>query len=376
MSDIHKPRLSHAEFKELWRRDEERKAKELEAIRMEVATGDIPVSDALLVRLLQLFPSTAKSVLREHPGFRFSERRDHYRTSLSVMRLSASDLAESLKDFEREATAENSEIMRYKNKDRLRHTARRIQKELFSAANAAASLVDHSRRLHKLFVFSEHDAKRKEFFKEDGLHELVIALRILLHHLHVVEAAWSLSADYRTGEKGAIFMIYKAEILRGLDENADGFGAEKTRTIKRWIESAPDQIDLLRLFQEYSSRLEQFHSFINDRIEQSPPGALLDYDRCILEVDRNATRISWNALVGNWLQWEKVPDLHKHLGGFLTPEQKEALYALPRNSPEQADAVIEIIDEKGAIDMSLRERIYNLFARLSEQELDLPLTGC
>lgn len=370
MSDDHKLRLSQTEFEELWRRDEERKAKELEAIRTEVAAGDIPISDALLIRLLRLFSSTAKSVLREHPGFRFSERRDHYRTSLSVMRISANDLAEALKDFEREATAENSEVMRYKNKDRLRHTERRIQKELFATANAAASLVDHSRRLHKLFVFPKHDAKRKKLFKEDGLHELVIALRILLHHLHIIEAGWSLSADYRTGEKSAIFMIDRTEITRALNENSEGFGAGKISIIKRWIESAPDQIDLLSLFQEYVSRLEQFHSFINDQIEQNPPESLLDYDRCVLEVDRKATRMSWNALIGNWLQWEKVPDLHKHLDDFLTPEQNEIVYAFPRNSPEQADAIIEMIDEKGAADKSLRERIYKVFARLSEQESD------
>ena len=360
---------SNIDLEELWRIDHERKAKELESVRILVSECGGAIPDDLLERLLRLFPTDAKSVLMEHTGFVFAQRRQHYRAALSVARVSLGDLEMALLDFAEKATADDAQIMTHKNKHQLEAIEKRIQKELFSTANAMASLVDHSRRLQNRFEIQNYNENRTEFFREDGLHDLIIGLRVLLHHLHIVEAGWSLSADYRTGEKGASFKIDKGELKRAIEQFPERFGGNKGAKLREFVENCSDQIDLLVLFKEYGARLERFHVWLNGQIDDQPPVALADYDRCILELERHSTRVSWNALIGNWLNWEKVPDIHKHLPNFLSPEQQELVYALPRNSAEQADAIIEIIDEKNAIDVPLRERVHRLFERLAEQEL-------
>jgi hypothetical protein len=368
MSMSKKPKLTRQEFDELWRADQLRKAAELESIRTSVATCGAEIPDSLRERLLRLFPADAKSVLREHDGFKYAERRDHYKDSVSIAKVCFRDLETALVEFGVAATAEAPDIMRHKNRDKLDATERQIQKELFAAANAAASLVDHSRRLQKRFQFDAYDKKRSEFFKDDGLHELIIGLRVLLHHLHIVQAGWSLSSDFRTGERHATFKLSNATIRKALDENADGFGAEKVKSISTFLDAAPDQLDLLPLFREYGTRAGHFHAWLSGQLEQHSIVELSDYDHCILEIDRLSTRMGWNALVGNWLQWDRVPDLHKHLQHFLTPEQSETVYSMPRNSRQQVDAIVTFLNEFGAVDEPLRQRIYQLFERLSEQE--------
>ena len=101
-----------------------------------------------------------------------------------------------------------------------------IQKELFATANAALSLVNHTRRLIKLNSLPAYNAKRGEAFGQDGLHEFVTGLRILLHHLHIVEAGWTISGGSRDRAPSATFMLDRAELQRLIEEHRDGFGAQ------------------------------------------------------------------------------------------------------------------------------------------------------
>ncbi|HUH49015.1 MAG TPA: hypothetical protein VLZ56_04070, partial [Mycoplana sp.] len=71
-----------------------------------------------------------------------------------------------------------------------------------------------------------------------------------------------------------------------------------------------------------------------------------------------------HALLGNWLRnWERPPDPHNHLNRYLTAEQLEAVYKLPRNSREQVNLVISYADQEGVVDGHLREEVYELFRR-------------
>lgn len=370
MSDSKLPKLTTQEFNELWRRDQQRKADKLEAIRKAVAEINAPIPDELLEHVLRLFHTDALSVLRGHPGFVLSERREHFRASLSIMFLSLSDLDSALVEFEEQATTEKAEIMQLQNRKQLEIIEQRIQKELFATANAAASLVDHARRLNKRFEFPEFKDQVLKCFKDDGLHDLIIALRVLLHHLHVVQAGWSLQSDYVTGTRSAKFKISRSEIEGAIQKFPDRFGGNKGEPMRMFLSRCDDQINILSLFREYRSRVECFYDWLEDQIENSSPADLKDYDRCILEKRKYDTRMSWNALIGNWLNWERVPDIHEHLPDYLSTEQLEAVYKFPRNSKEQADFLIGLLDEDGAADEPTRERIYKLFERLAAQETE------
>lgn len=368
MADSKTPKLSQEQFFEYLRFDKMCKDVELENVRQSVAQSDIPLSEELLARVLRLFITDALDVLRGHAGFVFVERRKHYRASLSIMLLSLDDLEAALVNFEQLATSDQADIMLPRNAKKLEAIERRIQKELFSTANAAASLVDHVRRLQLRFEFPGFQKQLQECFGDDGLHDLIIGLRVLLHHLHIVEAGWSLSSDFTTGSRSARFKIDRAELKRAISQSGERFEGQKGEPMRKFVSECLEQIDLSQLFGEYRSRLDRFYDWLNREIETAPPPALQDYDRCILEKDRHSSRMMWNAMIGNFLNWERVPDVHKRLPDYLSGKQLEAVYRLPRNSKEQADLIIEYADTYGAVDDKLRGSVYQLLERLSMQE--------
>lgn len=120
------PKLTKQEFDKLWLIDEQRKADRLEAIRKAVAKSSVPISDDLLKHVVTLTNTDAISVLRGHPGFALSERREHYRASLSIMLLSLDDLGSALVNFEKQASTDDAEIMQPKNRERLEAVELRI----------------------------------------------------------------------------------------------------------------------------------------------------------------------------------------------------------------------------------------------------------
>ena len=93
-------------------------------------------------------------------------------------------------------------------------------------ANAALSLVEHTRRLIKVHPLPDDNTKREKTFGKDGLHEFVTGLRILLHHLHIVEAGWTIIGASKTKSASATFMLDRAELGRLIEEHRDGFGAQ------------------------------------------------------------------------------------------------------------------------------------------------------
>jgi hypothetical protein len=90
---------------------------------------------------------------------------------------------------------------------------------------------------------------------------------------------------------------------------------------------------------------------------------LHDYDSIIHEKVQRDRRMTYYALLDNWLNWERPPDLHNHLDSYLSAEQLETVYKLPRNSREQVDLVISYADREGIVDDRIREKIYELFQR-------------
>lgn len=230
--------------------------------------------------------------------------------------------------------------------------------------------MDHARRLNTRFEFPAFRDQILKCFKDDGLHDLVIALRILLHHLHVVKASWSLRADYRDDIRSAYFEISRSEIERALEIFPVRFGGNNGRLIRVFLSKCADQINVRSFFDEYRSRIERFYNWLNDQIECSPPDALKDYDRCIQEKRKYDTRMSWNAIIGIWLNWESVPDIHKHLPNYLDAAELKSVCDSPRNSKAQANLIIGFLDKDGAVDDRTRERIHKLFERLEAQEQD------
>ncbi|NUQ36033.1 MAG: hypothetical protein HUU29_13960 [Planctomycetaceae bacterium] len=334
-----------------------------DGIRQAVATSDVPLPAELAEAVVQLNDKYTREIMRSHPGFALAERRDSYRTSLAIMEQCLEDLLVVLARFENEAVTDASKLFYTNDDSALRRFERTMQKELFACANAAASLVDHARRVDKCHSLPEYQEQRLACFGTDGLHDFVIALRVMLHHLHVVEAGWSMTTSYSEGTKTATFKLCKATVQRVIAASPERFMRPSDEAMLAYVDAASKSIDLREIFLDYRARIAKFHGWMKRELASDSLVALRDYDRILQEKVNADHRMQWKALMGNWLRWKVPPNPHNHLAKYLTPKQLEQVYALPRNSKEQVDLVIRFMDKEGAIDEALRKQAYELFER-------------
>lgn len=358
MTEAARPRLTRAEIDEMWRRQEARKAEWREELRRRVSESAAPLPPDLRQELVLLFNSDMRDILRSHKGYPLAGKRDSYRSSLAIMRRSLRSLLDMIARFEAEALAEDSDLMGPPGEERLGEIVLDIQKELFTCTNAAVSLVDHARRISEAISFPDYNRKRAECFGTDGLHEFVVSLRVLLHHLHVVDAGWKLTSDFESGTKTASFVLSKETLTRISDETD-----KLTSKAKAYLEAQPSSIDLRSMFADYGVRVDSFNDWLTSELQSESIVALRDYDSIIEEKVLRDRRMMYHAMLGNWLNWKRPPDPHNHLDRYLTADQLEAVYRLARNSREQVDLVISYADREGVVDDHLRERIYELFRR-------------
>jgi hypothetical protein len=355
-------KYTREQIDEIWKRQEERETQRRERIRQAVAESAVPLPEKLADAVIHLNNQHARAILRGHKGYQLAERRNSYLTSLAIMEQCLQDLLVAIDCFEKAALSSESGYFKPGGEGESGRTERRVQKELFATANAAASLVDHARRVRKVEPMPDYDAKRLERFGADGLHEFVIGLRVILHHLHIVEAGWSIVRSFSEGTSKATFMIEKDVLRRVLDSHSDGLGSSY-KPMRAYVDAAPEHIDLRAVFFDYRARIEQFHSWMKGALQSDKLVALRDYD-ALIKRKINADKVMfWKAMIGNWLNWKTPPDPHKHLPTYLTPAQLDEVYKLPRNSKEQVDLVIKYMDEDTAVDDALRAQAYELFKR-------------
>lgn len=364
MTEAASSRLTRAQLEDIWRRQEARKVEWREELRRRVAENSAPLPSDLRQHVIELFSGDMYDIMRSHEGYRLVGKRDSYRASLNILRQSLRTLLDMISSFEAEALAEESNLFGRLSKDRLGEIELDIQKELFTCTNAVVSLVDHARRIAEKVMLPDYDSRRSECFGADGLHELVVSLRVLLHHLRVVEASWQLTSDYQSGTRTASFVLDKEVLGRIIAENKKGLTSAQRAGAKAYIAAQPSSIDLGQIFADYAARMDLFNNWLTSELQSESIVALRDYDSIIQEKALRDRRMMYHALLGNWLiNWERPPDPHNHLNRYLTAEQLEVIYKLPRNSREQVNLVISYADHEGVVDDRLREEIYELFRR-------------
>ena len=357
------PKLTREELNELLVLQEQRAAERRERIRQAVASSSVPLPPALAQALINLNDKHTRAILRDHPGYTLAERRDSYLTSLAIMDQCLQDLLAAISAFENAAIADGSTLFNGSDDAELHRFERQIQKELFATANAAASLVDHARRVIKHHPLPEFKPKLEEYFGTNGLHDFVIALRVMLHHLHMVEAGWNMTTSFSEGTKTATFTIHKEVVQRVIAASPERFQRPADAAMLAYVEAAPETIDLRAVFYDYRARMAKFHGWLKNELASESLIALRDYDRLIQHKVNSDQRMFWKALLGNWLNWKSPPDPHKHLPRYLSEAQLEEVYKLPRNSKAQVDLVIGYMDKHNAIDDALRQQAYQLFER-------------
>lgn len=337
--------------------DEQRLCKR-ERVRKAIKASTVPMPEDVVRDLAQLNSRDARDVLRDHPGFPTWEKLRSYETSFEVFNRSVEDLLRAIQKFSKLSRDET--LFERRRDNELNNIQRIIQKELFAAVNAAHALVDHStHQLQKSIRIPDYDKRLAECFMDDGLHDFVIGLRSIIHHVQMIRAGWLVTQRLGDANLRATFMFERDELLF-IVQHAKG---KMKRSGRRYLESTPENIDLGQLIDEYRRRTREFHFWFSDVIKAQRMEDVRDYERCLKENKSFAARTWWKAMLGNWLNWDRPPNPYKHLDRYLTPDQVEEVYRLPMGSTEQVDKVIEFVDTDGACDDELRHLAYQLFRR-------------
>ena len=335
-----------------------------ESIRDALKAESPPVPQSIVDDLALLRPEDALDVLKDHPGFKIWQRWKSYKSALAVFERSVRDLFDAIEGLADQMRTEN--LFSKQNQHRLDEGELRIHKELFAAGNAAHSLKDHaSYRLQEVACVPGFKSKLVEYFGQDGLHDFVIALRTITHHIDVVEPGYNITRRFGANADEITFQLGRDELQAVVESVKAESGKYKINKPGRdYLDNAPEKIDVRSTYQEYSQRARAFHAWFKGELEGQPPDELRDFERCLNANQNNATRNWWRMLLVNWLRnWKKPLNPYEHLDKFLTPEQIDEIERLPRKSRQQVDKVIEFVDESGACDDEIRELAYELFCR-------------
>ena len=339
---------------------DERSRSTRERVREAIKASNVPMPAEVVRKIAQLSSQDARDVLRGHPGFPVWERRMSYETSLQIFEQSVQDLLRAIEDF-KDLSLDGSIFDRTREGE-LNQVLCSVQKELFAAGNAVHALMYHStRRLQRRVQVPGYDQRLTDCFGDDGLHDFVIGLRNIVQHIQMVRPGWQVTHAFGEAQDVATFKLDRDELLLIVKSTKDKMNASG----KRYLESAPEKIDLRHVFEEYRQRAREFYSWFSDAIDAHRLEELRDYERCRRENNNAAARMSWKAVLGIWLNRETPPNPYNHLARYLTADQLEEVYALPMRSNEQVDKVIEFVDTDGACDDELRKLAYQLFCRAS-----------
>ena len=266
-----------------------------------------------------------------------------------------------------EVAARDGAIFYRSRKAELSKIERSIQKELFAAANAAHSLIDHStRRLNAVAKLPNYRNRINECFGADGLPEFVVETRNALHHINMVEAGWEISREFQASADVATFKVKTQVLAEAIaDSPKVKRDSEAREKVNKFLELAADKIDIRAVFNEYRQRAREFHEWLSSEMTATTLIELHDYEACILENRRFSTRLQYRAIILYFLQLPNPLDVYDRLPEYLTEPELEIVRSLQHGSRAQIDKIIEFVDDDRACDDELRHLIYELFDRIS-----------
>jgi hypothetical protein len=202
----------------------------------------------------------------------------------------------------------------------------------------------------------------------------------MLHHVRVVETGWQLRQLTSGADDTAGFMLPKNELLDLAgreDQPPSGKGSSGKRGSGRtkseqaelrkkqcalaYLNSMDGDVDLRDLFGNYRPCVLAFRESLLAHLASSYGVALDDLARIRVEHRRHTIRLSWNGLLGNFVNWATPPDPYNHLWKFLRPEQIAELQAL--HASDRVDRVIAMMDREGAINDTLRALVHRYFEK-------------
>jgi hypothetical protein len=333
-----------------WFVNEEAERRSRDRKKVSEVLQTVPASQETLDALGALSPEDAERALRTHPGYPAHRKIESVRAMLELFHCALADLAAAIAEFP-ELGGPDDRISR---EELERDISIRVNKELFAALGAAKTLVDYCRRLSDLVDADVFDTKLKDVF-EPGEHALIMGLRnSALHQVHS-RANWQ--KRWSVGTKTTHFVVQSEDLL------AEG---DLSSAARKHLDRLGTTCDVTELLRGYSEKVDQFYAWLLPELESHLPLEVNDYRACRRAVKRQHGRLSYEVMIGLWMQ--EGADPYQHLPKHLTSEQLKGMDALPHRSPQQVDYIISCLDKDEICDDHLREIVYKFFTVCSSGE--------
>ena len=139
---------------------------------------------------------------------------------------------------------------------------REVARLLHNFVAAAFSLVDHSRRFHKRNYkcdhrFADYETQVKTRFADDSLCQFVQGLRNFFIHKEVPNVSSTASLNQGEDIDNTVFLM-----------KADLEGFDWKPVARRYLDTAPDRIDLLMVAESYATKVTNFYTWVFARLEE------------------------------------------------------------------------------------------------------------
>ena len=128
---------------------------------------------------------------------------------------------------------------------------------------------------------------------------------------------------------------------------------------KSFIESHSKGVDVESLFRNYEIRVTEFQNWFHSSLERAGEPHLSEYRKYERMLKKFGLESFWNIMFSQVIPGKIDP--YKYLELYLTRSELDEVLSLPKHSQQQVDRIIQIIDEYGACDQSLRNKIYTAF---------------
>lgn len=313
--------------------------------------GPLPWSENILRQAYFGSVADTQRAIQEHPGFSAHNDLCALRLSLDIFLDSVSDLFQSIDTFRIDAQSPGFWTRPARTRFESRELA--VRRGVFAAATSAKALVDHSCIVRDevqkrvAIMEKEYERQRKESF-DDNEHKFIQKLRDYVSHFRMIEADWQMS--YSASGKRTQFLLRREVLLQG-----NKWGPQA----RTFIDDHPNGIDIEKLFNNYRTRVLRFHKWFHNQIAQISEPELSEYREYERMLKRFSSRAMWNLILEQVVIRRLDP--FTYLDRYLTKAELDEALALPRQSRVQIDRIIEILDEYGACDEKLREKVYRAF---------------
>jgi hypothetical protein len=314
----------------------------------QVTLGLPPWSEEDLERAALINYGATQKSLKQHPARDISERLVSLASVLRLFNKTGEAILQLIEQFHHEA--HNNNLFRRNRRQDRQRLEDELQEQLYVFAASSMTLVDQSRALTSKIHVQGYRERITSDFSDNPQHRFVQELRVDMIHIQLHVPGWQLTSG-REEDRTTRFLIHQSQLRR-----VDEYHAKA----RKFVADNPAGINVALLVSTYSEKVNDFHVWLSGAVESVAFDNLIDLRRCQRIVDAVGSRMFWQFILSQFfIQGKKDP--YAYLDQYLTLVEMQQVQSLPHRSRLQIDRIIELIDDKGACNVELRELVYRAF---------------